>query len=468
MESGLQELKFSRYNQKVELSGKLFLYNALTGGYASVDEEYRDNFDKCDFKKLDSMKELAELPNAIINQLMEGGFIIPKNFDEFNVIKSMHYRGRFGANKALTMTLIPTMNCNFRCPYCYEKDKKYPVKKMTTEVMDAIIKYVESRIDSVDHIFVTWYGGEPLLGLHEIRIMQNKLIELASQKDVQVSGMIITNGYGLTKEISDELVQMQIKTAQVTIDGPEEIHNRTRFLKNGEGTYRRIINNLLQANENLEVVIRVNIQKENIKYVPEFVDSLKQVGIDKRNNIKPYFSLVRDYEIDKGYIYSSCFSVPEFSEEESKLRQILLKKGFQPANSNIQPKLYGCGAVSPNSILVEPDGTLQKCWNVVGDKNEAIGIIMDIDDEFNGTLQELINESKWYAWSEFENEDCKNCEVLPLCMGGCPYYAVKRNELFEKYHYRCTSEKYNLKNVLQELAEEYINENLYKNEEKEV
>lgn len=35
MESGLQELKFSRYNQKVELSGKLFLYNALTGGYAS-------------------------------------------------------------------------------------------------------------------------------------------------------------------------------------------------------------------------------------------------------------------------------------------------------------------------------------------------------------------------------------------------------------------------------------------------
>lgn len=96
MESGLQELKFSRYNQKVELSGKLFLYNALTGGYASVDEEYRDNFDKCDFKKLDSMKELAELPNAIINQLMEGGFIIPKNFDEFNVIKSMHYRGRFG------------------------------------------------------------------------------------------------------------------------------------------------------------------------------------------------------------------------------------------------------------------------------------------------------------------------------------------------------------------------------------
>ena len=136
--------------------------------------------------------------------------------------------------------------------------------------------------------------------------MQNKLIELASQKDVQVSGMIITNGYGLTKEISDELVQMQIKTAQVTIDGPEEIH---------------------------------------IKYVPEFVDSLKQVGIDKRNNIKPYFSLVRDYEIDKGYIYSSCFSVPEFSEEESKLRQILLKKGFQPANSDIQPKLYGCGAV---------------------------------------------------------------------------------------------------------------------------
>ena len=40
MESGLQELKFSRYNQKVELSGKLFLYNALTGGYARKSGEY--------------------------------------------------------------------------------------------------------------------------------------------------------------------------------------------------------------------------------------------------------------------------------------------------------------------------------------------------------------------------------------------------------------------------------------------
>lgn len=89
--------------------------------------------------------------------------------------------------------------------------------------------------------------------------MQNKLIELASQKDVQVSGMIITNGYGLTKEISDELVQMQIKTAQVTIDGPEEIHNRTRFLKNGEGTYRRIINNLLQAN--MDIVLHISIHQ---------------------------------------------------------------------------------------------------------------------------------------------------------------------------------------------------------------
>lgn len=29
MESGLQELKFSRYNQKVELSGKLYILHFL-------------------------------------------------------------------------------------------------------------------------------------------------------------------------------------------------------------------------------------------------------------------------------------------------------------------------------------------------------------------------------------------------------------------------------------------------------
>lgn len=70
MESGLQELKFSRYNQKVELSGKLFLYNALTGGYASVDEEYRDDLIK---------KKNVELLKVIIGRKME--LLRPKSID---------------------------------------------------------------------------------------------------------------------------------------------------------------------------------------------------------------------------------------------------------------------------------------------------------------------------------------------------------------------------------------------------
>lgn len=47
MESGLQELKFSRYNQKVELSGKLFLYNALTGGYARARWDITKMLERC-------------------------------------------------------------------------------------------------------------------------------------------------------------------------------------------------------------------------------------------------------------------------------------------------------------------------------------------------------------------------------------------------------------------------------------
>jgi len=27
----------------------------------------------------------------------------------------------------------------------------------------------------------------------------------------------------------------------------------------------------------------------------------------------------------------------------------------------------------------------------------------------------------WVTWNPFEFDECRECKVLPLCMGGCPY-----------------------------------------------
>jgi len=47
---------------------------------------------------------------------------------------------------------------------------------------------------------------------------------------------MITNGYLLNEKNIDFIINNEIKFLQITIDGNEEIHNKRRYLKNGNPT----------------------------------------------------------------------------------------------------------------------------------------------------------------------------------------------------------------------------------------
>ena len=72
------------------------------------------------------------------------------------------------------LTIAPTMECNFNCFYCFETNK--PKGKMTPEVMDSIIKYIES-MPSLEKIYLTWFGGEPLLAIELMELFYAKLTQ---------------------------------------------------------------------------------------------------------------------------------------------------------------------------------------------------------------------------------------------------------------------------------------------------
>ncbi len=126
---------------------------------------------------------------------------------------------------------------------------------------------------------------------------------------------------------------------------------------------------------------------------------------------------------------------------------------------DIDPKGCSCGATSPRGLVIEPDGSIQKCYELVGDKTTIIGSILD-ENKNNNKLEPLClkNLSEWHTWSPFNNADCIDCKVLPLCLGGCPYYSI--NEEIESKHKdrssKCSSIKYNLDKVLAEMASDYI------------
>ena len=110
----------------------------------------------------------------------------------------------------------------------------------------------------------------------------------------------------------------------------------------------------------------------------------------------------------------------DFSKEEVAFYKKALSKGFKVQGVQY-PNISICGAVSINSLVIDPKGDIYKCWNEVGRSNGKVGNI-DNPIAVNNRLLD------WLAYDPFESNDCIECTVFPICMGGCPYYPLNKKE----------------------------------------
>ena len=110
------QLKESDYNFIYDDLGKdqVVFYNSRTGALAVVhDAQYQQ------FKAFqETGKEIED--TEFLNNLLKCGYLLPAGVDEKFLIKTNLMLGRY--NKSLlSLTIAPTMACNFRCIYCFEQ-----------------------------------------------------------------------------------------------------------------------------------------------------------------------------------------------------------------------------------------------------------------------------------------------------------------------------------------------------------
>ena len=122
--------------------------------------------------------------NKIIPALRKGYFIVPKNENEIEILRRK--RNEICESVAIiAFQILPTLKCNFRCIYCYENlqnDNRF----MTKEVMDAIIEYVKRTIKSTTrYLYISWYGGEPLLAIKQIKYLSDFFINICDENNIQ-------------------------------------------------------------------------------------------------------------------------------------------------------------------------------------------------------------------------------------------------------------------------------------------
>lgn len=354
--------------------------------------------------------------------------------EELDVIKVRFENSKWNYN-SLGLTIAPTLNCNLRCPYCYEPRDKFEesIKIMPEKVQESLILFTIDQIkkhEKIKAIGVTWYGGEPLLASDVVLSLSKRLMGVADEYGLKYTSSIVTNGTLLTEKLLKNLLQFNMSQFQITFDGDKPHHDKTRVYPNGKGTFDQVFQKFrLLLEHDVKISVRINVSSENYESIPNLLDRLKEIGATKKN-VSVYFAKLTRYANscpDLGYL-----DTINFAEIEGTLYRKLIEMGF---NYSIfpSPKLLPCGALSPTHFSLDPEGYLYKCWHDIGLKERCIG---HVEKGLNHKVY------KWLAYTPFEHEECKHCDILPVCLGSCPMIAMENGKP------QCPSIKHNIKELL--------------------
>jgi len=341
-------------------------------------------------------------------QLIEEGFLIQKSSDEETILKLRMKLGTYLSSASLV--IAPTLDCNFNCMYCFQDHLK---TYMDEKIQKKILTFVPEFIHKKKKLHVCWFGGEPLLprSLKIIDNMSYAIQEICKEKDCKYSASTSTNGYYLTQETAQKLFKHKINSVQITLDGPPEIHNKRRALTDGKDTFDTILNNIEKTIDIIPISLRINIDHDNYLYVEDLFHIL-----ESKNLIGRFLTLdiaMTEPIKNKSFRY---FDNKDFNKAQISLYQTAKKYGFQINEYVLQlvPVDIHCTALSDSHLSIAPDGYLYKCRNVFGNTRESIG---HIDDIFS------LNQKKdqWLNFNPYNDAECKDCKILPLCLGGCAY-----------------------------------------------
>ncbi|GAB6119068.1 radical SAM protein [Dysgonomonas termitidis] len=420
---------YSKYNYLFKSSKYGFLlFNAETNSFAELTEELYNTLERV---KLDN-KYINNLENDLIKQLVMAKIVTSENDNNFFYEKRLMYYFRSFTNKTLGLAIAPTTYCNFACPYCYEHNR-LPIfmdEKIETDLVSFIKKH--KNIDEVD---ITWYGGEPLLGIKSIK----RILKQIKDENIPIRrhGMI-TNGYLLNEENSAFFKDYNLNYIQITLDGDKKSHDSRRVLSNGKGTFDKIIHNIdifKKYNPDTFVSIRVNLDETNKSRYTALNNMVRERWKD--NNIGIYPAFVQDFS-------DGCTSCDMISTNSQVQFYIDLYKNYNiPVNFYSQLHIGGCGATNLNYYVVGPKGELYKCWNDIGVKDKVVGFL---DKEMIPNKNVL---SQYLAGpTMFDDISCQNCNIFPICSGGCEWLRLENIKNGTNYNL-CSSRKENLEILLE-------------------
>ncbi len=433
-------MKYSKFNLLIPYNKEEnILFNTLSGNSFLVDD-----------KTMGKMKEndMSEIDEELKKEMIEKKLIVPDEIDENRYFDFYHNKAKYGNNN-LSYTILLTWACNLRCVYCYEGAGEAKSNSMTIETANSIIKHIknESLQRGTKSVNIILFGGEPLVNYKAGEHILEELSQFCKENNMTLVTSIITNGTLLDERIVESLVKYNCKYVQITIDGTREIHNTRRIGKNGEGTFDKIIESLellKKYKDKLHTVIRVNVDKTNIKDMNELMDFFHSKGLDE---LSIDFGIVSCGTDACSSYEDNCYVEEELGDLLSNLWTKAGKVGFDVKRRPMRKWTY-CGLNCDNNFTIEPSGEMYKCWEHTGEEEHRIGKL-----DADGNIKDITYKYfEWMTRNPLNVEECRDCVYLPACGGGCGSVSYGKSEKYED------SGCFKIKGIVEEQVKSYFSE----------
>ena len=417
-----EEYVKSKYCIEYVCDGVVLLYNFLTLGLISYkNEEFND----------------------ILEKLVELKYYVSIDYDESDdveFVRKVHTETEInrlnGINSYVIMT---TMDCNAKCYYCYEKDRKkiHMPQKIAEDTANYIIKHYHGTPFNL-----TMFGGEPLYNESVIDIVTQALKDNGCKYNTN----IISNGFLFDKSKLEKYKSLwRLRSVQITLDGIYEKYNNVKKI-NHDNAFGVVCDNInFLINNNIKVAIRLNVSHTNKNDLIDVVTYLFN-AFGKHKNLTIYTHEISDYLFfDDDKQEQTYNNIVEIDKKITELFRVVKQK--------LPYKYKGKHCMADGTgVCITPSGKITPCEHF--SESEYIGSIYN--DNFDIDVSR-----EWIERVSKIKNLCDDCPLYPYCYkikkcpGGsmCNKYIkdiminkyiedlkIKHEHIFKKY-YSCECNK---------------------------
>ena len=357
--------------------------------------------------------------------LRDGWFRVPQEMDDMKYADQVRFirRTMWKEPEHITSyTIFTTTDCNARCFYCYEMGRsRIP---MSDETAHKAAAYIAAHCGG-EKVHLHWFGGEPLFNKQVIDIICTDLAE----KGIVYESMIISNGYLFDGATVEQAVShWKLKSVQITLDGTEEIYNRSKafIYKDGKSPYQVVLANIERLlDAGISVSIRLNMDNHNAENLMLLADELHE-RFAGRKRFFVYSRTLFEFSGNQSARVRAEEERHQLYEKQTQLRQKLEKYGIGQKDAlRKDTRLNHCMADGGSSLTILPGGELGLCEHYT--ENNLVG---HLDSE---ELDTAMVQSFRECWEQ--TEDCKTCFYYPECirLKKCAEYKECFPEMRDEY-----------------------------------